>query len=321
MRSTIEITTDKFGIKREHEVVLQQTAYSFDMTLFQAFLALSNGATLQVVPAHIQGDFSAIANLMLKAGVTMTSTTPAEYISLIRYGVSDLKQSESWMVACTDGEKITDLLTESFRSFNRRELTLIDGYGPAENDVPLQLQRDSLPRYIVSRNQLFAQTVSKLRNLILGKDGKPVPVGVSDEVCIGGAGVGFGYLNNAELTSEKFLANCYVTEASKSQGWTTIRLTGDCGRLKNDGCLVLEGRIIGGAQVKIRGIRVELEEVENAIMQESHDKIIQVAVSVRKDDVSGHDYVVAHVVMRGGSLIDELVYLQQLKALLLFLST
>ncbi|KAL7941108.1 putative PKS-NRPS protein [Trichoderma barbatum] len=316
LRNTIEITTEKFGIKREGEVVLQQTAYSFDMALFQTFLALCNGATLLVVPAHARGDFSAIASLMLKAEVTMTSATPAEYISLIRYGLSDLKQSESWRVACTGGEKVTDLLTEGFRSLNRRELILIDGYGPAETTF---LCSSNVIAYQDSLRHTINFSFNPYPNYaiyILGKDKNPVPVGVSGEVCIGGAGVGLGYLHNAKLTSEKFLANRYANESFKSQGWTTMHLTGDRGRMTNEGRLILEGRITGDTQVKIRGIRVELEEVENAIVEESHGKVIQAAVSVRKDDASSHDYMVAHVVVRGGGSEDELIYLQQLKGLL-----
>ncbi|EHK20225.1 putative PKS-NRPS protein [Trichoderma virens Gv29-8] len=316
LRNTIEITTNKFGIQRDGEVVLQQTAYSFDMALFQTFLALCNGATLLVVPSHTRGDFSAIAHLMLKARVTMTSATPAEYISLVRYGASDLKQSESWRVACTGGEKVTDLLTESFRSLNSQKLTLIDGYGPAETTFLCSSSVIPYQDPLCHATGFSLKPYPNYAIYIVGKDGKPVPIGVSGEVCIGGAGVGLGYLNNAKLTSEKFLANRYATDAFISQGWTTMHFTGDRGRLTNDGCLVLEGRISGDTQVKIRGIRVELEEVENAIMQESHGKIIQAAVSMRKDDASGHDYMVAHVVTRGGSVENELVYLQQLKGLL-----
>ncbi|KAL7928326.1 putative PKS-NRPS protein [Trichoderma chlorosporum] len=316
LRNTVEITTDKFGLEHKGEVILQQTAYSFDMALFQIFLALCNNATLLVVPAHIRGDFNAIANLMVKEGVTMTSATPAEYISLIRYGASDLAETESWKIACTGGEKVTDLLTESFRSLNRREVALIDGYGPAETTF---LCSSNVIPYQNPLSQATSLSFSSYPNYaiyILGNDKRPVPVGVSGEVCIGGAGVGLGYLNNAKLTSEKFSVNRYATEAFQSQGWTTMHFTGDRGRLTSNGRLLLEGRISGDTQVKIRGIRIELEEVENAITQESHGRIIQAAVSVRKDDASGHDYMVAHVVMRAGSSEDEIVYLQQLKGLL-----
>ncbi|RFU80561.1 acyl transferase acyl hydrolase lysophospholipase [Trichoderma arundinaceum] len=312
LRNTIEITTDKFGLQHKREVVLQQTAYSFDMALFQVFCALCNAATLVVVPAYIRGDFSAIARLMMTAGVTMTSATPAEYISLIRHGIPHLKQVNSWKIACTGGEKVTEPLIEGFRSLDKQELILIDGYGPAETTF---LCCSSILPYHKTECHLENLSLKPYPNYaiyILGTDRKPVPVGMIGEICVGGAGVGLGYMN-AQLTSQKFLHNPYATEVFRLNGWTTMLLTGDRGRFTHDGCLVLEGRISGDTQVKIRGIRIELEEVEHAIVQESQGKVIQAAVSMRSDNTSGHDYLVAHVVMSSNSSVDDPTYLQQLK--------
>ncbi|KAK5996292.1 PKS-NRPS hybrid synthetase cheA [Cladobotryum mycophilum] len=311
LRNNIEITTDFFKVQEGKEVILQQTAFSFDMSLFQIFLALGNAATLVVAPAEIRGDSNALANLIHSTGVTITSATPAEYVSLIRHGDNYLKESSKWRLACSGGEKVTDLLANSFSSLGKPELTLINAYGPAETTF---LCASSVVPYNEKESLLPLKAYPNYSLYIIGKDGKPVPAGITGEVAIGGAGLGLGYLNNAQLTAEKFPRNPYASETFKSQGWTTMHLTGDRGRLTTDGGLILEGRIGGDSQVKVRGIRIELEEVERAIVEASQGAIIQAAASVRTDSASGSDYLVAHVELKSGLAEDtDLAFLQQLK--------
>lgn len=318
LRNNVELSVNHFGMKIGVEVILQQTAFSFDMSLFQIFCALGNAATLVVVPRDVRGDSSALASLMVKTGVTVTAATPAEYVSLIRHGATVLKKSDKWRVACSGGEKVTDLLVASFRSLAKEELVLVNAYGPAETTFLCSLAL--VPYHEVQKSAtLTLRTLPNYAVYIVGEDLKPVPVGVPGEVCIGGAGVGLGYHNNTELTSQRFPPNPYANDAFKSQGWTNMHITGDRGRLRPDGQLILEGRITGDSQVKVRGIRIELEEVELSIMQESQGAIIQAAASVRTDDSSGSDYLVAHVVMKAaGAEGEDLAYLQQLPSRLSF---
>jgi hybrid polyketide synthase / nonribosomal peptide synthetase ACE1 len=163
---------------------------------------------------------------------------------------------------------------------------------------------------------------------IMGEDMKPVPLGVPGEVCVSGAGVGsLGYLHDPVLTADKFLPHGNplapdTTSTFASQGWTTLHRTGDRGKLVEvngaevdsgggvvgvgsgssiRGGLVLLGRMHGDSQMKVRGIRIDAQEVEDALTQcedaWSRISVAQAGVSVRTDDKSGTDFLVAHVVL------------------------
>ncbi|KAI0402025.1 putative PKS-NRPS protein [Xylaria palmicola] len=306
LRTNIEVISQRFGLTKGKDVVLQQTALSFDMSLFQMFTGLCNHGTVVVAPENVRGDARALANLMLKTGVTFTAATPTEYNSLIRHGSSDLKQNSKWRVACSGGEKATSVLADNFRSLGLKDLQLIDAYGPAEISfacsttiVPYHLEASKRP--VTGFNPL-----SNYAFYILGEnDGKPVPAGVPGEVYIAGGGVGLGYLNNTELTARQFLANPYASKNFKAQGWTTMHRTGDRGRLLADGGLILEGRIGGDSQVKLRGIRIDLEEVEHRLVKDSQGLIADAAVSMRTDNASGTDFLVAHVILKNPEAGDE----------------
>ncbi len=306
LRNSIEVMGQRFGLTKGTDVVLQQTALSFDMSLFQMFTALCNHGTVVIAPEDVRGDARALATLMLKTGVTITAATPTEYNSLIRHGSSDLEQNGKWRVAISGGEKATSVLIDNFRSLGLRDLQLIDAYGPAEISFACS---SAIVPYHVEASKRPITTFKPLSNYafyILGEnDGKPVPAGVPGEVYIAGGGVGLGYLNNTELTARQFLVNPYASKNFESQGWTMMHRTGDRGRLLADGGLILEGRIGGDSQVKLRGIRINLEEVEHHIVTDSHGLVAEAAVSMRTDKASGTDFLVAHVILKNNEAGDE----------------
>ncbi|KAK5633745.1 hypothetical protein RRF57_009459 [Xylaria bambusicola] len=304
LRHNIEVMSQRFGLKKGAEVVLQQTALSFDMSLFQMFTALCNHGTAVIPPEDIRGDARALAELMLKTGVTMTAATPTEYNSLIRHGSPDLKQNDKWRIACSGGEKVVGVLADNFRSLGLNDLQLIDAYGPAETSFACGSA--IVPYHVITAKRPIApfKPLSNYAVYILGEnDGKPVPVGVPGEIYIAGGGVGLGYLNNPELTTRQFHANPYASKNFKAQGWTMMHRTGDRGRLSPDGGLILEGRIDGDSQVKLRGIRINLEEVEQCIVTESYGLLAEAAVSMRT--ASGTDFLIAHVIMNNSDASDE----------------
>ncbi len=131
-RNNVEIMAEKLGYDDGQTVTLQQSSFSFDMSLCQIFLALSTGGTLQVVPKHLRADPVAISSIIANHGVTNTTATPSELISWIRYGnVEELRKS-NWTTVQSGGEPVRDSLKAAFCNVSKLGLRLVDCYGPTE---------------------------------------------------------------------------------------------------------------------------------------------------------------------------------------------
>src|SRR5262249_24937454 len=125
---------------------------------------------------------------------------------------------------------------------------------------------------------------------------KPVAIGVSGELAVGGPGLARGYLDRPELTAETFVPNPFAAEPG-----ARLYRTGDLVRFRTDGAIEFVGRKDG--QVKIRGFRVELGEIEAALT--SHPEVEAAAVVVRDEPGTGAKRLVAYYVPRPGSALAE----------------
>ncbi|KAL9130700.1 MAG: hypothetical protein Q9217_001179 [Psora testacea] len=279
------------------ETVLQQSALSFDFSLWQVFTAIANGGTLYVVPQSKRGDPIALAALIAAESVTLTGATPSEYISWLRYSLPELLQNSGWRYAISGGEPITEAVNDEFRNLGKPDLHLLNMYGPAEvtfasHSMEVLYNQDMGVLGGAMQSVPAGLPMPNYSGYIVDKNMKPVPVGVLGEIVIVGSGIASGYLNNEELTREKFIANVFASAESSSEGWTTMYRTGDRGRLRSDGALIFEGRIDGDTQVKLRGLRIELRDVEATILHAADKVLANAVVSVRGDP----QFLVAHVV-------------------------
>jgi hybrid polyketide synthase/nonribosomal peptide synthetase ACE1 len=281
------------------ETVLHQSSYAWDMSMYQILLSLCNAATLIIAPNSARGDPVAMTDLIVSENVTTVLATPTEYLAWLRHSPASLRQS-SLALAVSGGEPVTIGLAKGFQSLGKSELKLFNVYGPAEvtlacstGEVPYtQLNSDSMNLC------LGVTTLPNYSVYIVDANMQPLPLGIPGEVVIGGAGVAEGYLDPV-LTKASFLPDRYASPFYKSQGWTKVHRTGDRGWVTQDGRLVLLGRISGDNQIKLGGIRINVEEIESTIVQSSEGFISQAIVSVRSvsGDHDGGSFLVAFVIL------------------------
>ncbi|KAI1873032.1 uncharacterized protein JN550_003285 [Neoarthrinium moseri] len=282
----------ELGLKQPK--VLQQSSTGFDMSVAQAVNALANAGTLVVAPLGMRGDPVAIGQMMLAEQIEFTLCTPSEYLMLFTYGGDSLRHCTSWTHACCGGEAVTEKLVSEFRRLELPNLNMLtDCYGPTEISCAATFCQIPLSTHDkVELHNSIGKAISNTSIYILGQDSGMVPVGFEGEICVGGAGVARGY-QDAATSSARFIANPFATAEDVSRGWTTLYRTGDKGCIREDGSIVFLGRMDGDTLIKLRGLRIELTEVANIIMNAGKGSFADTIVTVRGP--SDSQFLVAHV--------------------------
>ncbi|KAI1457376.1 hypothetical protein F4805DRAFT_467399 [Annulohypoxylon moriforme] len=291
----------------EAERVLQQTSPTFDMSLLQILLPLCNGGSISLIPREARGDAGAISKLIVEHEITLTGGTPSEYSSWINYGKSELLHCTKWKTAISGGEAVSRALLGQLASLEPTAPRFYNCYGPTETSLCAtciqlpysELQVPSFSEYISVGTPLPGYSV-----YVVDGDMRPVPVGIQGEIYIGGLGVGGGYINQPSLTADKFVPDIFATPDEREKGWTTLHRTGDLGRWQENGTLLVEGRVVGDHQVKLRGLRIDLGEVERGIILAAEGIVAEAAVTTRQQSPSGPEFLVAHVVLKQGDEVN-----------------
>jgi len=259
-----------FGITRASRVS-QVSAFGFDVAVGDLAMALYAGACLVGPDDSSAQPGSPLAKFIRYSAVTHLSLTPSA-LSAIPFGEYP---ALTHIIVC--GERCPPDLAErwmpNYRFF----------YGPAEATVWCTVD-ECLPKRPISIGTPIANT----QVYILGDDRKPVPRGSTGEIWIAGAGLARSYLKRPDLTSERF-----ASIAVEDQCVRAYR-TGDLAQMSMDGRIYLLGR--EDSQVKLRGFRIELEEVEVALRR--HPTILDAIVDIRKD-LTGSDRLVAYLIPTG----------------------
>ncbi|PKX89195.1 lovastatin nonaketide synthase [Aspergillus novofumigatus IBT 16806] len=282
--------------------VLQQSSTGFDMSVAQAFNAFANAGTLVVASSKARGDPIMIAQLMVDEAIEFTICTPSEYLMLATYAADSLRQCMQWRHACSGGEAVLGGLVSELQRLELPDLTLTDCYGPTEiscaatfRTIPLKpgVEGTGAPNSV-------GKTIPNISVYIVGNDCEALPAGFHGEICIGGRGVARGYLD-ANLSSSKFVRDPFATADDVARGWNVMYRTGDNGCLREDGSLTFLGRTDGDTLVKLRGLRIELNEVANVILHTAQGSLADAVVTVRGQP----EFLVAHVVFARGEHLSE----------------
>lgn len=310
LRNEIEGYTKTWKLGAER--TLQQSAFTFNHSSDQIYTGLVNGGSVHIVPWSKRGDPTEITKIIKEQGITYTKATPSEYSLWMEYGGDNLRAASSWRSAFGGGESLTRTVVKAFASLDLPELRFYNSYGPTEISISSHKMEIDLHDDNLGKDGRIACGFSlpNYTTIILDEQQRPVPVGMPGEIYIGGAGVSLGYLNNEELTKSHFLESDVVPAEYAAQGWTRLYRTGDIGHLESDGAMVFHSRMAGDTQVKIRGLRIELSDIESNILT-AGDGRLKEAVVVQREGDAGH--LVAHVVLSPNHNIQDVdTFLEQL---------
>jgi amino acid adenylation domain-containing protein len=259
---------------------------AFDATTFEIWSTLVNGGRVVVFPRAVVLAPQSFATMLEQAGITMLFMTAALFNQIARCVPDAFRRCRTVLVG---GEAVEPHWVRAVLDA-APPARLLNGYGPTEattfatwhevRAVPLDAK--TIP---------IGRPVANTEVYILDSEGEPVPVGLPGELYIGGPGLAVGYLNQAELTAERFVPHLFAKDAQ-----ARLYRSGDRVRLLADGTIEFLGRL--DRQVKIRGHRVELEEVEAAIARLPE---VREAVVVVRGDTTETRRLVAFVVAAAGS--------------------
>ncbi|CAJ0553155.1 Ff.00g116670.m01.CDS01 [Fusarium sp. VM40] len=276
--------------------VLQQAPLSFDFSICQTILALCTGGCLCIAPSEIRGDPEEMTRMMLDEGITHASGTPSEFEMWFKFNRDQLAKCTEWRATLLGGEPISEELVSEFNGLNLPNLRVVNNYGPCETTISAVTGGEIPLDGLMSAIHLPAGKAAPNYSIYIMDDHRNIqPAGVPGEIVIGGAAVTAGYLGLDAATKAKFVPNPHANsdESFSRNGWTTMYCTGDRGRLGPDGSLYVEGRIEGDTQIKLRGFRIEIGEVEDAIVEASNGAISHAIVTLRED---GGKFLAAHVI-------------------------
>ncbi|NKZ70530.1 amino acid adenylation domain-containing protein, partial [Rhodococcus hoagii] len=261
---------------------------SFDISVNEVLLPLVSGGRLIVTEPGGERDPQYLLDLIARERVTFVYLVSSMLDVLLDLARGTDRLSGLRHVWC-GGEVLTPDLFERFR--RQLSTTLYHGYGPAEATIGVShvIYRDAAARIATSIGTPNPNT----QLYVLDSQLRPVPEGIGGELYAGGYLLGRGYVGAPGLTASRFVANPFGDDGSR------LYRTGDLARWSADGSLDFLGR--ADNQVKIRGMRLELEDVEAALA--ANPSVRHSAVLVRKTP-AGANYLAAYVVPDGDGGLD-----------------
>jgi len=250
------------------DVNIFQTSFGFDVSIWELFWTLYAGGRLAIGPVASHRDPVTLARVVEEHEVTRMFLTPSMLEAFLE--VLPPSGGRSLRTVIAGGEAVTPHLRDAF--FSRLDARLVQGYGPTEAGcVTDMLVKPSPGDPVVP----LGRPAPNFRLYVLDDDLEPLPIGVSGEAYIAGeVGIARCYHRRPALTAERFLPDPYGPPGSR------IYRTGDLCRYRPDGLLEHLGR--RDRQLKLRGARIELAEIESVLAE--HDAVARCVVLHIDDD-------------------------------------
>ncbi len=273
--------------------LLSVTTPTFDISVLELLLPLTVGACVEIARGELVTDPVLLAQKMDASRATVMQATPSTWQMLIQTG---WKGRDGLKVLC-GGEVLTDSLAAELL---QRCDQLWNMYGPTETTI-----WSSTIRIVDSKvGGVIGRPIANTKMYVLDENLVPLPIGVIGELYIGGTGVARGYQNLLEHTAERFVQDPFSSDAA-----ARMYRTGDRCRWLPNGVIEFVGRI--GDQIKLRGFRIELREIEEVLKE--HRSVAQCAVVLREDEATGKRIVAYFVTAPGFHLSksDLQIYLRE----------
>jgi amino acid adenylation domain-containing protein len=257
-------------------------SFSFDFSVWEMYGALLLGGRLVVVPRDVAQQPAEFLALLASRGVTVLNQVPSAFYALMQEERNRDASALNMRYVIFGGEALQPALLREWKA-RHPQTTLVNMFGITETTVHVTYKEIG-DAEIANGASNIGGPIPTLTTYVLDRHMQLVPIGVTGEVCVGGAGVARGYLNRPELTAERFVPHPF-------RAGERMYRSGDVGRMRANGEMEYLGR--RDAQVKLRGFRIELGEIETTIAQ--HPSIAGCVAVLRNDGLIGPRLVAYYV--------------------------
>ena len=254
------------ALAHDAHCLVSVTTASFDMSLKETAASLCNGVTLVLADEDEARDPVLLARLFKRTGADAFNATPSRMASYLALPAFREAIAQCSVVMC-GGEKMPDALLSDIKRITRARI--FNTYGPTEITVSCNAKELTDEERVTIGSPLL-----NVSEFIIDDDGNELPVGVAGELLVGGPGVAAGYWKRDDQTSESFV----------DYGGMRVFRTGDYAAWTQAGDVSVLGRM--DDQVKLRGLRIELQEVERRLLECEH--ITAAAVAIRSIGQAEH---------------------------------
>ena len=253
------------------------STYSFDISILEIFIPLTLGAKIILANEDEQKIPDLMGTLLLNNKIEVLNMTPTRMKLLLEY--QNKEAFSSLKKVMLGGEVFPSSLYEELKKYSSTDI--YDGYGPTEITV-----WSSAKKIEDINNINIGKSLPNVKSYILDNKNRLLPLLIEGELCVGGDGVAKGYYNNKETTEAKFV---------KFNNQDVYK-TGDLSKFEFNGDLQYLGRL--DSQIKLNGLRIEIEEIENVIKK--YPNILHSAVTVNNDKI--YAYFIASKKIEVGKL-------------------
>ncbi|MBE9120376.1 amino acid adenylation domain-containing protein [Tychonema sp. LEGE 07199] len=279
------------------------STFAADLGNTVIFPALCSGGCLHIISQERATDPQAIAAYFQQHSIDCLKIVPSHLKALL--SDSNASQILPKKRLILGGEPLMWNLIETIQKYNP-DCSIFNHYGPTETTVGVLTYQVKMQGDRISETVPLGRPLPNTQIYLLDSHLQPVPVGVAGELYIAGAGLARGYLNQPELTAEKFICNSLTQEPK-----TRLYKTGDLARYLPDGNIEFIDRV--DRQVKLRGFRIELGEIEAGL---SHHPSVREAVVLLQENEPENQRLVAYIVAHSKLSVQDSQLIESLRSFL-----